>query len=122
MKKEMTPAEREQFRKAIVTGYIVVGAAVFSSAISKAVSGRRSNIVVENYLGVHNSEEAMSSQRQRILDEFWWTRNMDADQASKFLESNGGLLTGASFEKQINHPKTVAMLRRHFDNMAASIR
>lgn len=42
-----------------------------------------------------------SKQRQSLLAEFWWTRNMTIGQAAAFISSNGGLLTGATFDK---HP------------------
>lgn len=44
-----------------------------------------------------------SRERQRELDVFWWTRNMSESDALRFVcESNGGLLSGASFEKSPN--------------------
>lgn len=41
-----------------------------------------------------------SRERQAALNVFWWTRNMRGDDAWMFIFANGGgLLSGASFEK-----------------------
>jgi len=45
--------------------------------------------------------EKESRDRQYVLNVFWWTRNMDGPQIAKFLATDGGgLLSGASFEKE----------------------